>query len=57
MSSLTDIDKRYFEKLFGMQSGYVRAMIALCRMRRRRILDECARSFFVNSDAMECYPS
>ncbi len=23
MSSLTDIDKRYFEKLFGMQSGYV----------------------------------
>jgi len=23
MSSLTDIEKRYFEKLFGMQSGYV----------------------------------
>ena len=23
MSSLTDIDKRYLEKLFGMQSGYV----------------------------------
>lgn len=23
MSSLTDVEKRYFEKLFGMQSGYV----------------------------------
>ena len=23
MSSLTDIEKRYFEKLFGMSSGYV----------------------------------